>query len=526
MTSLCGPPDLPPFEFSSLSDRLLAGRAPLTRADVAALRERGVRRVLDLRERAEWSGPGQIGSAAIAALAEAGLDRLHIPVRDLSAPSAAALDACHDFLARSAALDGATYVHCRGGRERTAAVLVAHLAWERGWSFTEALDELRGGRSELAPLAGQRAAVEAWLRAPRPGRVPSRASRVRGCLLGGAVGDALGAPIEFRPLADIRQRYGADGLREYVPVDGRRGAITDDTQMTLFTIDGLIRFNYRGRTHGITPTIQVLYRAYLRWLATQGEERAVRGMEHGPLALNGWLLDEPGLHSRRAPGRTCLGALRSGGFGTLRQPINDSKGCGGVMRVAPVGLYDWPGSDEEMFAFAAESAALTHGHPSGYLAAGALAVIVRRLRHGEPLLDAAAAALAALPAWSGHEETTRALERAPALAASGEPSAEKVERVGGGWVAEEALAIGLYAALVGASFEDAVCLAANHSGDSDSTASICGQILGARDGVFAIPLRFLRELELRAVMIRLADDFVLETSAAPPEDWGERYLPT
>jgi ADP-ribosylglycohydrolase len=65
--------------------------------------------------------------------------------------------------------------------------------------------------------------------------------RYRGCLLGGAVGDALGAGIVFLSLGEIRQRYGPTGVTGYVSAYGRAGAITDDTQMTLFTAEGLLR---------------------------------------------------------------------------------------------------------------------------------------------------------------------------------------------------------------------------------------------------------------------------------------------
>ena len=62
-------------------------------------------------------------------------------------------------------------------------------------------------------------------------------SRFRGCLLGGAVGDALGAPVEFWSRSEILRQFGPDGVRDYIPAYGRIGAITDDTQMSLFTAD-------------------------------------------------------------------------------------------------------------------------------------------------------------------------------------------------------------------------------------------------------------------------------------------------
>jgi ADP-ribosylglycohydrolase len=122
--------------------------------------------------------------------------------------------------------------------------------------------------------------------------------RYRGCLLGGGVGDALGAGIEFLSLAEIRQRYGPAGVTGYVPAYGRAGTITDDTQMTLFTAEGLLRD--RHQPPGSRDPAAALWRAYQRWLSTQYGEPA-----------EGWLSSQESLHHRRAPGTTCLSALPS-----------------------------------------------------------------------------------------------------------------------------------------------------------------------------------------------------------------------
>jgi ADP-ribosyl-[dinitrogen reductase] hydrolase len=197
----------------------------------------------------------------------------------------------------------------------------------------------------------------------------------RGCLLGGAVGDALGAAPEFMSLAQIRGRFGPAGVTDYVEVYGRMGAITDDTQMTLFTAEALIRAHNRWLARGLSSVVDAGHHAYLRWLHTQGG----RGVDQG--LLDGWLVQQAGLHHRRAPGSTCLEALERGVAGTMERPINHSKGCGGVMRVAPVGLF--PINDP--FATACELAAITHGHPTGYLSAGAFAEIIHQLAEGADL---------------------------------------------------------------------------------------------------------------------------------------------
>jgi ADP-ribosylglycohydrolase len=340
----------------------------------------------------------------------------------------------------------------------------------------------------------------------------------QGCLLGGAVGDALGAPVEFKSLAEIRDRYGPAGIRDFDAAYGVRGAITDDTQMTLFTAEGIIRANNRGRSRDIVHVPTMAYHAYLRWHETQGE----RPRYPHPEVRSGWLLKLPALRARRAPGNTVLAALRGGRMGTIEEPLNDSKGCGGIMRIAPVGL-----AGADAFRLGCEIAATTHGHPSGYLAAGALAAIIAGMGRGAALPAALDAAVAELRRWPSHEECLAAIEAARRLARVGPPSPETVETLGGAWVAEETLAIALLCALTAESFEEGVVRAVNHGGDSDSTGAVAGNLLGALHGPAAIPSRWLDNLELRAEIEQIARDLFLHVTApgaaeGAPDDW-ERY---
>ncbi|SEQ29019.1 ADP-ribosylglycohydrolase family protein [Streptomyces radiopugnans] len=334
-------------------------------------------------------------------------------------------------------------------------------------------------------------------------------SRVRGCLLGGAIGDALGAGVEFDSLDAIRAAHGPQGVTDYVPAYGRRGAVTDDTQMTLFTVDGLIRAHVRRDTGAWHPPTDV-HAAYLRWAATQ--------RDWGPderRTEDGWLARQEWLYSQRAPGRACLTGLADSRMGTLDAPKNpDSKGCGTVMRSAPFGLLvGW--EPQLVFQLAAECAAQTHGHPTGYLAAGAFAVIVHAVARGESLDAAVQRAMAHLAAHPGHEETTNALKHALGAVRQGLPTAERVESLGEGWTAEEALAMGVYCALVAEDVRHGLLLAVNHGGDSDSTGSVCGNLLGVMHGETALPPNWVAELEGRATILELADDFAMEMTQGP-----------
>jgi ADP-ribosylglycohydrolase len=365
------------------------------------------------------------------------------------------------------------------------------------------------------------------------GRLDQRLrSRYRGCLFGGAVGDALGAPVEFLKLSEIEARFGRGRIRDYAPAYGRLGAITDDTQMTLFTAEGLLRGWVRGMDRGICSLEAVVANAYQRWLLTQGYTAPALFGEKS----SGWLVGHPELHHRRAPGNTCLDALRTKRH--FEDPAqNDSKGCGGVMRAAPVGLFEahWlPGPEdeelEEAFRLGVQTAAVTHGHPTGQLPAGVLACTVALLAKGASLREALARAKAELVKNPRYEETLEALEAAEALARSRPARAEAIRALGGGWVAEEALAIAVYAALSAETFEAGVILAVNHDGDSDSTGSIAGNLLGALHGVESIPARWLETLELRGVIEEVADDLATvrewKDGREDPEEWGywwERY---
>jgi ADP-ribosylglycohydrolase len=171
------------------------------------------------------------------------------------------------------------------------------------------------------------------------------------------------------------------------------------------------------------------------------------------------------------------------------------------MRVAPAGL-----ADGDPFTLGCQAAALTHGHPSGYLAAGALALMIRELIHGHDLRDAAATALGRLEQTDGADEVIAALTAAMHAAEQGPLSADSIGVLGQGWTGEEALAIATHCALTAGSFRSGVLRAVNHGGDSDSTGAICGNLLGAALGAAAIDADLLAGLEGRHVITLVADD--------------------
>lgn len=350
--------------------------------------------------------------------------------------------------------------------------------------------------------------------------------RVLGCMVGGAAGDALGYTIEFNSWPEIQRKYGSEGIREY-ELD-RRGVarISDDTQMSLFTAAGILLGMTRGYTRGIMGRIDSYCRwTYIDWLHTQ-EWSSRKENER----IDSWLMDVPELYASRAPGNTCLSALRALEQGV--EPENASCGCGGVMRTAPMALLNYihryAGGDFQYCDMtAAQAARLTHKHPLGFIPSAVLNHILMGILDANDnsfscLPVCVEKALEALPGivsdeddgktygelWPKYVDVQKAIIRkAMELANSNIPDPVAIESIGGGWTGHEALAIAVYSAMKHQdSFEDAIVSSVNHSGDSDSTGAICGNIMGCLLGRKSIPARFTNNLELRDVIEEMAHD--------------------
>jgi ADP-ribosyl-[dinitrogen reductase] hydrolase len=319
------------------------------------------------------------------------------------------------------------------------------------------------------------------------------------------VGDALGAPVEFDSWSQIQLRFGASGVRNYASAYGRPGAITDNTQMTLFTAEGLLRARNRLMDRGAAEVEAVLHRSYERWLLTQVQdpEQVPWDPDCGDSSNSGWLIRQAFLHDRRAPGATCISALGdSYRLATPDDPINHSKGSGGLRGMAPVGLVA-----DEPFDLACRASALTHGHPTGWLAAGALAQLVAQAERGVPLRTALEVTTEQCRADRRGTEVVAALEQAMSLARqASHPTPARVESLGDGWVAEEALAISVFCSLTATDFREGVLSAVNHSGDSATTGALAGNLLGASLGIAGIDPDLVEGLEGRTVIQQVGND--------------------
>ena len=348
--------------------------------------------------------------------------------------------------------------------------------------------------------------------------------RIRGSLIGGAAGDALGYAVEFSSEYGIFSMYGKPGITEYDRDEASGLALfSDDTQMTLFTAAGLLRAETQGM-----PYQSGIDLAYRDWLITQGE--APRRADER------WPLTEKQLFARRAPGHTCITAMRQRmghepETDYIGSRLNSSKGCGGIMRIAPVALINNALPLRERDMLAAQAAAITHSHPLGYMCCAPAAHVIRRIltdSDSMTLKEMVLEARDALPELfpeNGYVDTlTELIDRAVALSENDESDLDNIHKLGEGWVGEEAMAIALYCVLRHPDDFDACLIAAvNHRGDSDSTGAIAGNIVGAMVGYDAIAEKWKTHLELRQLLLDTADDLYTARPETPDAIWNQKY---
>lgn len=361
-------------------------------------------------------------------------------------------------------------------------------------------------------------------------------NRFIGSLIGGAVGDALGYVVEFDSEKSMKKIFGEAGITEYVLSSNNEALISDDTQMTLFTANGLIAgltqmiikkdFDYKNNL------IPYLSKTYLDWYTTQ--------MNFCPTGTPrvAWITNVAKLYDMRAPGSTCLQSCYKGANGTISNPINDRCGCGGVMRVAPIGLMFNPNGKytiEDIDLLGASAAALTHGNPLGYIPAATLVHIINRITYTNMILsdaveDSIVAVNKIFPASPELKKFTNLMNKALCLADETLSDVSCIHLLGDGWTGDEALAIAVFCAVrYSNNFEKAIIAAVNHSGDSDSTGAITGNILGAYLGIDIIPKKFTKNLELKDLIIDIATDlYACKTMSAFEmqynDVWRRKYI--
>ena len=373
--------------------------------------------------------------------------------------------------------------------------------------------------------------------------------RIRGSLIGGAIGDALGYPVEFMNRKSILRLFGDKGFTWFKLDKSGKALISDDTQMTLFTANGLLNWWENENRLSGAPLSSFVEDAYLDWYYTQTGE--VRVTATGVERHSTWLHSLPELAHRRAPGTTCMSACESILNGN--RPLNNSKGCGGIMRVAPLGLfqaaYFYKNGEglmnmDRLAANGANIAKITHLHPLGYLPAALLTLVIARIimlslkEVTQSFIDIVKESLEVVMNFERNDELEEITQKAIRLAESNIPDVDAIRQLGEGWTGEEAWAISLFSVVRHiSSMKDAIMAAVNHDGDSDSTGSITGNIMGAIYGYEYIMeehifcpegKNVIDTLELSNVILAIADDITLyphvtEYSKTLKRDEAERW---
>ena len=329
--------------------------------------------------------------------------------------------------------------------------------------------------------------------------------------------------MKYEEFVRVRMGYVGDRLMAS-PLNRGSGVVS-----SFMTADGILQGLTRQRTRGIASSpADYAYRKYRGWAKLQGYP--VEGRNIG----GSWMFDDPAMFSRRFPGSTCLRELENNPErATESSPRNDSKGCGGLMRVAPVGLFSANHDRDMAVAWASEIAASTHGHPFGYMAAAFLSSMIFDLSQGVGLLRAVSEAKDACRKHYGEsriDELCDIVDGAAELSGSSRPDGDCMEAIGEGWVAEETLAMAVFACLRHPD-DPKACLrcAVNVTGDSDSIGSVAGNILGAHLGIDAVRSAFdLGKLECYTCIGVTAEDLIAgcpSEELGPSDDtWNRKYL--
>jgi ADP-ribosylglycohydrolase len=304
--------------------------------------------------------------------------------------------------------------------------------------------------------------------------------KVQGCILGLAIGDALGYPTEFMSLSQIHQQYGPNGIQDFEPSsDHPPGTFTDDTQMTIAVTEALIEAGHRD----LDNLMRVMARRFVEWAESSDNDRA--------------------------PGATCLSGCHNLKQGEHWRDagIKDSKGCGSAMRSAPIGLF-YRELDHTL-EVACASSLLTHAHPTGVAAAAGAAIAVKLLLDGTKPEDL----ITHLIEITGHLDEDYKNKILQVNDVLPEAPADAMDIIGEAWIGEEAVASALYCFLNSPdNYAKTVLTGANTSGDSDSIACIAGGLSGVFNGIGKMPTSWVNRVEESERLRDLASRIVQEAA--------------
>lgn len=348
-----------------------------------------------------------------------------------------------------------------------------------------------------------------------------------GGLLGEAVGDAFGYFLNRLSMQEIVEERDTFSIVPYLEVasaatlesavleDLDDTIVSEQTQLLLFTMEGMMIGNQRERRRGATNLISVCFFSYQRWLYTQGFSLADKEYE--------WVLDEQRmefssplfmsdvLFHDRTISDSCskiFSMIHNQDYGTIEQPINDDTGCGSLARVIPVGFYYYDDA-KKAFRVASEIAAISHGNPKSYLGAGFLASIISNLCQGKTIPASIDYASSIMNGCSGATSIQEAVDKAKKFAMTPLNAEEIIHTFGEGYVVEEAIAIALYACLsYQKDYVKAICLSMNYHGNTVVTGAVAGAIMGTYLGQDVIPATWYESIDCRAMLVTMGEAFL------------------
>ena len=366
----------------------------------------------------------------------------------------------------------------------------------------------------------------------------SKRSAYRGCLLGLAVGDAMGYTIDTKSWAEIQEDYGPNGLLGYDLVNGY-AEVSSHTQLAAFTCNGLLLGLTRGQVYGkMAP--------YVMYAGLGQQEWAIGQRRYDQPSRNHcWVFRIPELRRRHCTDTRMVETLNRGfngvrgKLGTMENPINHRDTPASISSAVAVGLFADPRRMEqfEIDRLGAECVALTHGDPLAFLPGAAIAHIVTKCLHDREssLRQIIEQALTALDDQFGREyrqtaqviaAVRQALKLVDDFSVFPVDAMERLKCDTGA----DILAGAVYASLVyERDFDSAMIVAANHSGRSAAVGCVAGAILGARCGEEALPDFYMESLEISTTLMELADDLfqgcpMTRGNKLFDGDWDRKYL--
>lgn len=347
-----------------------------------------------------------------------------------------------------------------------------------------------------------------------------------GCLLGLAVGDAMGLAVDDKTLEEICAEYGPNGLLGY---DLRNGCaeVTSYTQVAAYVANALLVAVSRGKADGYVRHVALALREWAK------RQHFPRSPDKSPL----WISQLPQLRRRACRDARMLDALRFETLGTPDKPMNNTASPGALPITAAIALFFDPRRMEpaQVGTLAAEAVALTHGNPDVFLSGVVLAYSIAGILHQpecslkEQFMQASEAMQAQFGSKFPNQVQMLVKRINAAIRMAEDPDMEarqSMEKLGC-YTGAECLAGSIYACLKYADdFDNAMILAVNHSGLSAATGTITGAILGAYLGMDALPDFYLESLEAREPLAQLAKDLSMGglTAGLFDDDWDHRYV--